>query len=210
MMHTIREQADWMYIPPEQHNWWQKLAVRTYGFITPGNIITALGLSLVVIGVIALNSEQYVLAGAAIALGRIFDLLDGIAAERTGTKSQVGEIVDTGADKIAILLCAYAVIAQDLAPLTVILAIASINIVNVGLSVVARMRKVALHPSRSGKLFTAFSWLSVVLYIYAHTSEKIIAVETNALALFSFVVCMVLGFYAIYNYTQKALEPTHE
>ena len=204
-MHTINEKADWMYVPVDQHNVWQKFAARSSGFITPGNFITLVGLGLVIWGVHELFLEQYLVGSLAIAAGRAFDLLDGIVAERTGTKCQVGEAVDTGADKIAILLCVMAIALEDLTPLYFIGGIIFINIASVILSGIARLRKIALHPSRSGKLFTAFSWLSIITYLYSYSSMHVLFINIELLALLLFALCVILGTHALYGYGLIAL-----
>src|SRR5690606_15766775 len=97
-------QPEWELVPASRWTRIQKIAVRTRGVITPANIITALGLGIVLWGVGVLLREQYITGILLVAGGRLLDVVDGLVAEATHTKSPLGEMLDAAVDKIGTLL----------------------------------------------------------------------------------------------------------
>jgi phosphatidylglycerophosphate synthase len=157
---------DWDTIATEQRNRWQAIASRTGGFVSPGNIITVIGGLLVAAGLILLAYQQNTwLAVALLLLGRLADLADGWTADRTGTKSPVGETFDAVIDKLELLGAVVVLWATALLPDVVFAALLLHVAYNSGLSVVERTRGRGLHPSRSGKLAAALEWIVIPLYV---------------------------------------------
>lgn len=85
---------------------WEACSHYVPSFIAP-NLITAAGLVVVVIGVLAMLAEDssmtmqvsswiYIYLAAAIWIYQLFDNLDGKQARKTGTSSVLGELFDHG------------------------------------------------------------------------------------------------------------------
>lgn len=164
-LHRSSNQPDWEALAPSQYNLWQRLAATTHGFITPGNIITVVGLILVVVGLAGLWRQNYWPGLATIAIGRGFDLLDGLAAEATGTKSPLGETFDATADKLGTFLALLTLPIVGLAPWALIAALAAPHIIISVIAYRAERGGHRLHPSRLGKLSMAAAWISLLALI---------------------------------------------
>lgn len=188
---------DWDKAATAQQNYWQRLAARTGGLLTPGNIITILGGLLVASGLLmlALHNNTLVAVGLLI-LGRLADLADGWAADRTGTKSPVGEAFDAVVDKFELLGAVVVLWIASLLPDIVFVVLLLHAVYNSSLSLLEHSRRRGLHPSRSGKLAAALEWLVIPLFVIDaglnvsggwHT-----AVFGSAIVLFISIICLAL------------------
>jgi cardiolipin synthase len=136
--------------------------------LTPGNLITLLGLGLVVLGLVLLSQKVDVwLAVICLVIGRLADLLDGLVAHRTRTKSPVGEAMDAAVDKLEIILTVIVIWLLGLLPTAAFILCAVHAVYNVGLSVYAHFTAHRIHPTRAGKLATASQWAAIALFIPA-------------------------------------------
>lgn len=123
-MHRVKDgKADWENIPREEWNPAQKIAAATHGIITPANALDAASLvantiinEKMIIGghkqmleAADANDKSAFRAGATkkmagLAIGlpisTLTDLFDGMLADKTGTKSPIGEAADAGNDAI--------------------------------------------------------------------------------------------------------------
>ncbi len=164
-LHQAEEKADWELIPPSARNKWQKIAFRTNGIITPGNIITLTGGILTITGIYLLTIADSQTYGIPLIVGgRIADIADGIAAHVTGTKSPIGEAVDAVTDKILLFVAVIALVSTGLLPYLAAIILFAHSLGNSIISLAARRKHVALHPSRAGKRAAFISWLALVLY----------------------------------------------
>ncbi|MDB5166581.1 MAG: phosphatidylglycerophosphate synthase, partial [Candidatus Saccharibacteria bacterium] len=161
-------EPDWQSVPPKDRNRWQRLAARTGGWVTPPNVVTIIGLIIAIYGLILIGQYDYWWGLALVAIGRLFDLVDGWLAARTGTKSPLGEVFDASSDKI---ILAVAIIVLPLAGLmpwfgTIILLIlhAIISLI----SITARLRQYEYHSSWLGKRATAVMWFSLVVLFFGY------------------------------------------
>ena len=202
-LHTAKT-ADWKKTSGRPLNAWQKVADRTNGVITPGNAASLAG------GISALYGLWIIIDGEIIdgliflSIGRLADLADGIIADYTKTKSPLGEVVDATIDKLVIAASLLVLGSLELIPWVIILIIAAQNIANVLISIVAKLRKKKLHPSRLGKISAAFSWVTIILYPLgdwlkddiAPTGGKILL----AISLVCFAVYVILGIRASLGY----------
>lgn len=166
-LHHTSGRPDWAAVPPAERNSWQRLAARTGGVITPGNSITMVGFILVLIGLVGILRQAYWWGFALALAGRLCDILDGLAAEATGTKSPLGEALDATLDKVGgfIALLVFAV-AGVISPLVLALLLLP-HLAITALALLARRRSVALHPLRTGKLCMAASWAALSCFILA-------------------------------------------
>lgn len=196
--------SDWSDIPPQERSFWQRTAAGSRGVITPANVISILGAALVVIGLIFLSSGQLIDGMSMIFIGRLADILDGMVADYTKTKSPLGEAIDATVDKVVIILALFVLIDKSLVPLLVGLIMGFHAIYNATVSVVARQLKVSLHPSRAGKLCAVFEWATVVFYLLGDVLRQrhdSVSIAHDA-ALLSFVVFIILAVWSSLNYTR--------
>src|SRR5579862_7066069 len=98
-MHRAGAEGQWASVPPENQNPFQKVAAATKGIVTPGNAVSIAGAGLVATGLKNIATGETAKGVIQVGAGRAADLLDGTAAEATGTKSPIGEAVDVGVDK---------------------------------------------------------------------------------------------------------------
>lgn len=161
-LHRTHQHPDWHAVAAEDRSVWQRLAAATRGIVTPGNIITLVGLTMVLAGLGALLGQYYWLAGALVLAGRLCDLLDGWAADATGTKSPLGELVDATVDKIETGAAFVAVLIAQLLPWWIVALLLAVQVMIAVIALAARRHKVALHPSRRGKVAMALIWVLIV------------------------------------------------
>ena len=161
-LHRTTGRPDWDQITPANRNVWQKLAATSRGWLTPGNVLTLIGLVIVIIGLHWLMAAHYWLALTALLVGRCFDLLDGWAAEVTGTKSPLGEILDAASDKIGTLLTLGAASLISVGPWWLLLGLALPHLIIAAISYAANRRGRRLHPSRLGKISMAAAWIGLL------------------------------------------------
>jgi phosphatidylglycerophosphate synthase len=195
---------DWDRIPPSQQNVWQRMAVRTGGFCTPGNAITILGGLVVASGLVLLAAKQNTwLAVALLLSGRLMDLLDGWLADRTGTKSPVGEAFDATVDKLELLSALLVIWLGSMIPDVVFAVLLLHAAYNSILSLIAYFQRLELHPARSGKLAAALEWLAIGLFV-ADAGRKLsgnwhVFVAGAAWTLFVIIIGLALVSSAGYN-----------
>lgn len=160
-LHRTHNKADWDVVPHAQRNIWQRLAARTHGMVTPANILTLVGFITTAAGLAAIAMEHYWFAAGSIAFGRLLDVADGLVAERTGTKSPLGESLDASFDKLATFLAVPALALGHVAPWWVLLAVALPNVAIAVIGGVWFLHGHRLHPSRRGKLSMALAWFGM-------------------------------------------------
>jgi cardiolipin synthase len=203
-LHRTTGRPDWEDIAPSSRNIWQKLAFASHSYVTPGNLITLIGLGLVAAGLLSLYRGKFWFGLAAITIGRGFDLLDGWAAEYTGTKSPLGEAFDAGADKLGTFMTLLAVGMAQLAPwwLLGILAMPHLLIALIAFRAVRRGR--SLHPSLLGKLSMAAAWIAILGLILVQaaglTADSVAVIVIYGLALAS----GAMGTYAAARYLRES------
>lgn len=199
------EVADWNDLSPGQLNAWQRLAVRTNGVVTPGNVISLMGALVVIYGLIVITRHHLTAGIIIVVAGRLADVLDGMAAEASHTKSPLGETVDATVDKVLIALALIVMLSEQLLPPLVGLVMLLQAGYNSAVSLIAkyRPRPIKLHPSRAGKLSAVFEWLSVGLYIWAADARGDSPHQGLLIAAgISFGLFVALGGWASFEYTR--------
>lgn len=200
--HFATPAPEWAAVPPRKRNSWQRLAASTKGMLTPGNITSAAGVSLVIAGLSAMWQEHLWTGLALIALGRLGDLLDGAIAHKTGTKSPLGEAVDATCDKIGAFATLVVFAGAGLLWWPAALLIGLQNLINALIALIAKRRKYGLHPLVTGKIATAGEWIALLGFALTaalsleHTSELGIASYTIL------GVSLTLGGYATLGYAR--------
>lgn len=184
-LHRAGKRPDWSKVSRRRWNIWQQVAGRSGGVLTVGNMFTVAGFWLVLAGLVMVAVDMNWTGLILIAVGRICDLLDGWAADRTKTKSPLGEMLDTTADKLEtaaalVVLSLFGVLPWPAALLVFVPQLL------VGLWALACwLRGKQSHPSRTGKLGMAAVWLGLGLFI-AQAASGI-----NAFAVAGYVSCAV-------------------
>lgn len=197
--------SDWSNVAPQQRNFWQRLAAGSRGVITPGNFISLLGAILVVYGLWVLTEHHLREGFELVFVGRMADILDGFVADRTKTKSPLGEAIDASTDKILVVCALVILLDHQLLPLFVGICMAIHAAYVSSISIIARRLRVAIHPSRSGKLCGAFEWLCVGFYLLSDVLKQDQSSTTFAhdAALISFGLFVITACLSAAHYTQN-------
>lgn len=141
--------------------------------ITIPNVISLSGLALVIHGSQRIETLEGV---NEIAIGRGFDLLDGLVARSLHQETSTGALFDATCDKIGMLYMTTQAWKKDVVPKKMLSTIIASNVLNAGLTVAAANRhgeeKGSYRPSRSGKYAMALYNAGFMCYAYASALEK--------------------------------------
>ena len=170
-LHRIERQSDWQDIPAEDLNFFQKIAKKTHGIVTPANVITTIGLGLVIDGCNDLDQNPNK-ALIKVSAGRVADYLDGIVADKTQTKSKIGEAADVMADKIAALALLKSINDNKLLSNSFLNFLVLQNSANSSLGLYSKLSHQELHSSKNGKIATALQTGIFMTSIASYTLEK--------------------------------------
>lgn len=200
-LHYAATKPDWERSDQAQHNKWQRLAARTGGIVTPGNAASAGGICLVGVGLVHVHAEELWTGLILVSTGRLCDVLDGIIAERTGTKSPLGEAVDAGLDKIAVLATLIVFAIAKVMPWPLALIIGLQNGATSALALAAKGQKRTIHPAATGKIGTTIEWVALLGLGLAHAMHgsftHIITAAAYGLALIAILLnLMATSWYA--------------
>ncbi len=200
-LHRASATPEWATVPATEQNSWQRIAAKTGGVVTPGNILTMAGFGLAIAGLAALLAEHYWLGLAGLTAGRLLDIADGMAANFTGTKSPLGELLDASVDKLITLLTIIVLGVTGLVFWWVLLLLLLPHFVITIISAQAFVAGQRLHPSRAGKLSMALIWIAIVCLIlaYAVSSSPIIELVSYILG----GISVALGFIATLGYVRS-------
>lgn len=208
-LHRVTGKSDWSAVPARDRNGWQQVAAGTHGVVTIGNFFSLLGLASVPYGlyvILVLNQYRY---GAFVLLaGRLCDLLDGWLADRTRTKSPLGEAIDAVFDKLSVAATVIGLAAAQVINWFMLVLLLMPHAAVAVLALGALLRDRRLHPSYAGKISMAAAWASLLLFTllqhYRSTSEGLIIGATiAALAYAALCVSVLLGFYAVNGYISE-------
>ncbi len=151
-MHRAGKVADWETIEPHRWSKSQKLAAATGGVVTPGNILSVVGGVFVAAGLIDVYQGKKTRRGVwKIGIGRAIDVIDGIVADRTETKSPIGEAVDATIDKLAMAGIVAVFAKKNIISKRTAWHIITQNAANVAITGVARALDIDIHASAAGK-----------------------------------------------------------
>lgn len=198
-LHRTSGQPDWTDIPASKRNFFQSTAAATLGLLTPANVITIIGLGLVIYGLVLILNEHYWTGMIVLAVGRLLDIADGVVADKTGTKSPTGEIFDAAADKIGTILL---IVVLVLANITTWWVIAALIIPQILIPIVIFYKKqkgIDVHPSLAGKLSMGLAWIGILglLILKALGTPAFLAIGIYS----TIGVSLVLGLYALWQYS---------
>jgi len=197
-LHRTTGKADWEKVKPADRNVFQKASAATHGFASPANIITVIGLGIVVYGLALVLRGDYWLGLILLALGRLLDIVDGVVAESTGTKSPLGELFDAAADKIGTILTILALIVAGITYWWVIVALILPQVIIPLVALYKKRKHAKIHPTRQGKLSMASAWVGIVGLLVVKALN-----DFQPLAIVIYVIIglsLVLGLYALWQY----------
>ncbi|CAN5151476.1 hypothetical protein BH09PAT3_BH09PAT3_2660 [soil metagenome] len=195
---------DWSTIPAKEQSGWQRLAAKTNGIITPGNLVSIIGCVLVLLGIVLLAKESYGLGILLVLLGRSADLLDGFVANLTKTKSPLGEAVDASIDKFEAFVAVLVLFIKGAIPIYLALPVALHTVFGTVMFLLAQRRSGRLHPGQIGKLATATEWLALAVVVGAAAAKE--SSFESPLLIFGVILSLsftVLAIIASYKYIQQ-------
>lgn len=201
-LHRAGLKADWEAASPHQWNYWQRLAAKTHGYFTPGNIISILGAVLTILGLYLIYYGHFKSGLIAVGMGRLADVADGYVAHATRTKSLVGETVDTSLDKVAIFAALIVFMALNVAWIWLLTLLLLQQLAAGSLGGYARLKHIEVHPSRLGKYAAAIQWLVFVgfITILALQPQPVYAAFLLNIALF---ITIFLGYWTTAGYFRQ-------
>jgi CDP-diacylglycerol--glycerol-3-phosphate 3-phosphatidyltransferase len=204
----VGKRADWVTIPEQRRNAWQRTAARTHGVATPGNVISLLGMVLVLTGLAIVSTGEFWWGLGTLTVGRIADILDGTVADITMTKSPLGEAVDAVLDKAAAVAVLLFFVHYHWVPVFPMVCVALHVGLNSILATTARIRQVELHPTAAGKLSTVGAWIILLIFpIATATKRSGLLTEYHVLMVFGYMLTIVfamLAAQAVVKYYQDA------
>lgn len=207
-LHRTGEKAQWVRVDKNKRNRWQKIASATGGIVTPGNAVSLTGLGLVSFGLKDLLKDNPGRGIVLIGIGRLMDVLDGYVADKTETKSPLGEGLDVVIDKLEAAAALPIFYKTSLAPKPVLAAFIGQNLANTAVTAYAKYKDNIIHPSKEGKLNTGGQWGSIGLYALSrvadnngHTGSSEVL---NSTAFAATAATMFLGVKALAGYTRDA------
>jgi cardiolipin synthase len=202
-MHRVQGKPEWETVAPDRRNIWQNVAARSSGIITVGNYFSLLGLLSVPFG-LSLVLDDHIFAGIAVLLlGRFCDMLDGFLADRTGTKSPLGEKIDAVFDKLSTALLVVVLAAGMLVPLWVLALVVLPQILMAALALRVYLRSSIMHPSRFGKLSMAAGWLTLLAFLAVPDYPGSVWMYGAAVAFLLLGVAVFLSVVALFGYHRE-------
>lgn len=160
------KQADWEGLGSSELNPWQRTAISTHGLLTIGNVLTFLGFTLVIMGIILTAREHFVSGTFLIGCGRLLDYADGIAADMTRTKSRLGASFDEVADAIGLGTLLVVLLSEHILPLAVVLIIGLPKAINAVSWVIAKARHIRVNTTAQSKVATFIIWCGIGAYLF--------------------------------------------
>lgn len=200
-LHRAGRKPQWATLRLRNRNYWQKLAAATAGIVTPANVISIIGLVLVLAGLADIYADNVWRGLALIAVGRVLDIVDGIVAEETGTKSPLGEALDATVDKLELAVALpLLVVVSILAPWQAI-SLASLHLVNAACAVMAKFVGKTLHTSRLGKYAISLQWIAIFMLgiLSVNEGSRLFYFLANV----TFISSLGLGVYGSLGYLRS-------
>ena len=160
-LHQSSHEPDWASVPGAERNFWQQLAARTGGAVTPANLVSVLGGLVGVAGLVMVAGGTPEMGVFFLFLGRLADIADGAVAQATHTKSPIGEAVDATIDKLMCggVLLIFAL--EDWMPLWIVLLLAVHTLINSAIGLLNNAHRLGIHPTRTGKIGATLVWMAL-------------------------------------------------
>lgn len=203
-LHRANKKADWDDIPPSERNVFQRIAAKTDGTVTPGNVVSVAGAATVASGLKDIYKGKTSRGVVKVGIGRIGDLIDGTVADKTGTKGPKGEATDAGIDKALMMTALPVLVKKGGLPKYAAGALVVQNVASAGIAAQAKQEGVELHPSEAGKKAVFGQWGAVGLYGLAEVARRAdspnIARGLEVAGLATLAVASALGTKAVIDY----------
>ena len=200
-LHRTSGKPDWESVKPSRRNGFQKIAAATSGIVTPANVITIIGLGLVVYGLYLILNQQYWIGLILVAVGRLLDIVDGVVANSTGTKSPLGELMDAAVDKIGTLLTIVVLYIAATEKWWAITLILIPQLITPFVTLYKKRKRVEIHPTRQGKLSMATAWVGITGIFVMKATDGASFAPVLMFVVYAFViVSFVLGTIALWQY----------
>lgn len=198
-LHRSSNKPDWESIAPADRTILQTISAKSGGILSPANSITAIGLMMVLGGLVALLQQQFWLGLGLLAIGRLLDIVDGVVAEATKTKSPIGEVFDATVDKIGTVLTIIVMIGTGITHWVVIVALLIPQIAIPLVIFYKKQKRIAVHPTRQGKLSMALAWVGIIglLVVKAVGDSQLLSITVYGIIGTS----LILGIYALWQYS---------
>jgi cardiolipin synthase len=148
-----------------------------------------------------LLNEHYWTGLILLAVGRGLDIVDGAVAQKTNTKSPLGEIFDAAADKFGTLFTIIALFAAQITFWWVLAILLVPQVVITLISFYKKARNASTHPTRQGKLSMASLWAALIGFIVAKALDLSVF---HPFVLFVYLLAAVSTFLAAYAAVQYA------
>lgn len=202
-LHRIEGTAEWAAVSPRDRNAWQKAAASTHGIVTIGNFFSLLGLLSVPYGLILVSGEDHIMAIVVLALGRLCDLLDGWLADKTATKSPLGEKIDASFDKVSTGAAVAGLVLLGILPGIIAAGLIVPHAIIAVLALIAFAAKKPFHPSIIGKLSMAALWLTILVFMAIPALPSNVQSQGELIALGVFYMTTALGVAALLGYIME-------
>lgn len=198
-LHHTSGSPDWENIPPEARNRWQRVAAGTQGIVTLPNFLSVVGFGLVAAGLWCIVQGNVLGGTGLVAAGRLCDILDGMVAASTGTKSPLGEATDAGFDKLSAITALIVLGVEHIVPRWAVAIIGAQNMTNVIIGIIGRHRRLLVHPVRTGKIATALEWAAFLCFIMTTGTSAMWQWPAYILT----GAALLLGIHATISYRRK-------
>lgn len=206
-LHRSKSTPDWLLIPVARRNRWQRVAKKTNGIVTPANAVTIIGLGIAGTGIAAMLTHHFWWAIILLSVGRLLDVADGVIADKTGTKSGLGELLDATVDKVVTVLTVMALFIAHTAPVWLLVVFILPHLIISIIVVYGRARKLRLHPSRLGKTTMLLVWIAIPLLLVINALE-VGPSSLSAQAVYAvLLISAAFGFITAYSYLPKSGRP---
>lgn len=186
---------------------WQKLAAKTNGWVTPGNMVSVIGLGFSLAGLYQYAQDNKGIGVGLLAFGKFMDYFDGKVARASGTNSDKGEMIDAGCDSVTIAAALGVAAVTEAIPTVPLALLAARNIGTMATTLYAKARGLEIHASRAAKINQFIQWPAIGSFLIA-SSVEVAAVQQSfeAVGLVGTAVSVPLGTYGTIQGMRNATE----
>ena len=170
--HLNERQNDWDGLADHELNFWQRVAKKTRGIITAANAVTMAGTVMVMNGLMDISQGNKGLGVAKIGAGRLADVADGEIAHRTGTKGNVGRVLDPTVDMVQLGVALPVLVSSDVMPIAAAAIVGIPKLATALGSATAFVRGQEINVPEEAKLGTAALWAGIGAFCLKAVLER--------------------------------------